>query len=212
MENNTMTITRGLAELKLLDKRINHKISESNFITANKKSNKKINGIYTVDEFSQNAKAQYQSVLDLIERRKKIKTAIVNSNANTIVNIAGKEMTVADAIERKESIQYEQTLLNTMRKQYSTSLGKMQIENEKVNAKLDELLNTSFGKENKQKVSDDEISIISKPYLEQNEFVLINPLEIHKKIESLNEEIDNFISEVDYVLSESNSITRITIE
>ena len=190
-----MTITRGLAEIKLINDRIYSKINSSLFVVPNKKSNKKINGTYTIDEFTQQAKAQYKSINDLVERRKKIKSAIVDSNAKTIVNIAGKEMTVAEAIERKESIQYEKDLLNYMITQYNQAVSKMNIENEKVQQKLDDLLNTSLGKEGKQKASEDEISIISKPYLEHNEVVLVNPLEIHKEIEKHDKKVREGITE-----------------
>lgn len=212
MNKETMTVTRGLAELKLLNDRINSKIGGSLLVLPNKKSNKKINGTYTIEEFSQNAKGQYQSIKDLIERRKKIKSAIVDSNSKTIVNVAGKEMTVAEAIERKESIQFEKDLLSHMTSQYNRSVSKMNTENEKVQLKLDELLNTSLGKEGKQKASEDEINIISRPYLDQNELVLVNPLEIHKEIEKLKEEIEQFEMEIDFTLSESNTITKIEID
>src|SRR5690554_4907003 len=98
-----MTITRGLSELKLINDRIQRKINDARFAVGNKNNNKKIDGM-TIEEFNKNAKSQYQSIQDLIERRKKIKSAIVDSNAKTVVTIAGKEMTVASAIERKESI------------------------------------------------------------------------------------------------------------
>ena len=121
-------------------------------------------------------------------------------------------MTVAEAIERKESIQFEKDLLSHMTSQYNSSVSKMNTENEKVQLKLDELLNTSLGKEGKQKASEDEINIISRPYLDQNELVLVNPLEIHKEIEKLKEEIEQFEMEIDFTLSESNTITKIEID
>lgn len=207
----TMTITRGLAELKLLDKRIMRKIFDSNFLIANKKSNKKLNGNMTKEEFVQNSKSSYESISDLIERRKKIKSAIVDSNAKTKVTIAGKEMTVAEAIERKDSIQYEKELLDRMEYQYKNTLAEVNRQNEKVQQNLDNLLNTSFGKEGKQKATENEIEIIAKPYLQQNEYEVIDPLNIYNKIEELKEDIEQFELEVDFTLSESNTITKIEI-
>ena len=49
--------------------------------------------------------------------RKEIKEKIVKSNAETLVTIAGKEMTVAAAIERKESIKYEKKLAEELKNQ-----------------------------------------------------------------------------------------------
>lgn len=206
-----MNITRGLSELKLLNNRIQRKINDSNFICAYKQSAKKVDGINSVTEFNNNALADYQSVLTLIERRKKIKEAIVESNAKTMVTIAGKTMTVASAIERKESIIYEQQLLDAMERQYNAAIAKMNTENEKVNVNLNNLLNTSFGKEGKQKVTEDEITAISKPYLEQNQWVITDPLKLGEKIRELKKDIESFLAEVDFVLSESNAITKIVV-
>ena len=96
------SIHRALAELKLLDKRITKTIDNLKVITY-KKGNKLEYNI-TEEEFKAVVEADMQSVKDLITRRKEIKEKIVKSNAETLVTIAGKEMTVAAAIERKESI------------------------------------------------------------------------------------------------------------
>jgi len=206
-----MSITRGLSELKLLKDRIERKIQSSKYIVGNKKSNKKIDGIYTKEDLVTTIKADYQSVLDLINRRKLIKAEIVKSNANTIVKISEKEMTVAEAIERKESIQFEKILLNTMEQHYRSAIAKVAVENEKVQVNLDNLLNTTFGKENKNKTAENEIKIISDPYLEQNEWEVINPLKLQEEIEKLKTSIEDFETEVDFILSESNTITKIQI-
>ena len=48
-------------------------------------------------------------------------------------------------------------------------------------------------------------------YRNNHEFDLVNPIKIHEKINQLKDEIENFENEVDFVLSESNAITKITI-
>jgi hypothetical protein len=206
-----LSITRALAELKLLNDRITRKVSDSTFVSSNKKSAKKVNNVYSIDEFNEMVKANYQSIVDLIKRRKLIKSAIVESNAKTIVTIGGKEMTVADAIERKESISYDKILLQEMERQYKYALAKVQSENDKVQVKLDELLIASFGKEGKQKVSEDEINIIANPYREANEYQVIDVLDLKNKIEELKTSIEDFELNVDFELSTSNAITKIEI-
>jgi len=207
-----MTVTRALAELKLLNDRITRKTNQSFFITANKKSAKKVNNVTTKEEFVEQVKSNYNSVLDLIERRKKIKSAIVDSNSKTTVKIGEKTMTVAEAIERKESIIFEKNLLNTLQNQYNSAIVSVNRQNEKVQEKLDELLLQSFGKEGRQMATEDEIGIISKPYLEQNEYEVINPLSLQNIIEGMQKDIEDFTMEVDFVLSESNTITKIVVD
>ncbi len=207
-----ITITRALSELKLLNSRIERTINETTFVAANKKSAKKVNNVFTKEEFIENSKSGYQSVLDLIERRKKIKSAIVDSNAKTTVTIGDKTMSVAEAIERKDSIQYDKMLLDAMVKQYNYSVATVNRQNEVVQQKCDDLLTTMLGSENKTKANKDEIASITNPYLEQNEWEVIDPLSLDKKINTLKTEIEQFESDVDFVLSESNCITKINID
>ena len=102
-----MSIHRALGELKTLDKRIRKEIENTIFIGAKKKSsNTEYKTRTSIVDFNNNVNSSIQSINDLILRRKEIKEAIVNSNANTFVTIGDNKMTVASAIERKTSIGY----------------------------------------------------------------------------------------------------------
>lgn len=206
-----MSITRGLSELKLLDSRITRNINGLKLVASNKKSAKNVDGIYTIETFEQNALANYQSVMDLIERKKRIKSLIVESNASTIVEIGGNKMTVADAIERKNNIEYEKSLLRLMRNQRNSAKADVCMRNERVDEKLDEILSAMLGKEGSKNV-DKSTNEFALKYREDNEFIVLDPLNIEVKIKSLEEEIENFENEVDFVLSESNTITKILLE
>ena len=56
------------------------------------------------------------------------------------------------------------------------------------------------------------LSNISKPILEANELKLVDPIQTEKKIDEMEENIDNFLNEVDFVLSESNAKNNIEIK
>lgn len=139
-----LTVTRALTELKTLDARINRKIQEGVFIGFTTGRNP-VRGYKNNEEFERDVKANYQSIQDLIKRRNIIKRTIVLSNANTYIEIAGKRMTVAEAIERKNSIQYEKELLKQMEKEYDYVISVHADETERVKEKLDELLKKTFG-------------------------------------------------------------------
>lgn len=205
-----MSITRALAELKLLDSRINRNISSAKFVTSNKKSAKNVDGSMTKDEFDRLVKADYQSIMSLIERKKIIKSSIVESNSKTIVIVGGVEMTVASAIERKNNILYEKTLLSQMKNQLRNAKYNVITKNEEVDEKLDSLLETMLGKENLKNI-DKESNEFSVKYKNDNEYEIIDPIDIELKIRNLEKEIEDFESEVDYVLSESNTVTKIAI-
>ena len=102
MTTETMNIHQALVELKTLNKRIESAIREGEWVVANKHSNGKIGGI-DLKDFVEEVKSRYQKVTDLIARAEAIKRAVVNSNAITKVTIAGKEYTVAEAIDMKNN-------------------------------------------------------------------------------------------------------------
>jgi hypothetical protein len=203
-----ISITRGLSELKLLSSRINGKIGSTQFIAEKKKSAKKINNTLTVEEFGIEAQSGYDSIIDLIERRKLIKSLIVKSNAETIVKIGEKEMTVADAIERKASISLDKALLNNMLQQYNSYIADVNRKNEAMEMNLDKQVQAMMGGDNKKT---DGVEAFSTQYRETNGWDVIDPLKLKDKIEVLKTDIEDFETNVDFVLSESNASTKIVI-
>src|SRR5699024_9242466 len=208
MTTNEMTVTKALSELKLFDKRIHRSIDENNFIGYTVGKNKKVNHT-DIGEFVENVESKYESTKDLITRRNKVKSAIVTSNAVTEVEIASENYTVAEAIERKTSIEYEHSLLNGMKR--GLSLASMEVDkiNEQVKHKMDDLLDSMFSNENKKNNQGMQEFIDS--YNNENQAKLVDPLEIKKEIEKLETSIEDFLAEVDEVLSVSNATTIITI-
>ncbi|MCM3787426.1 hypothetical protein M3221_03220 [Domibacillus indicus] len=130
-----MSVTRGLAELKLLDKRIKTVMNSAAFVDF-AIGEKAVNGYTSNKEYEDKVQSAYQSVKDLMKRRNDIKSAIVLSNAMTRVKIADKEYTVAEAIERKTSIQYEVQLMQKMKNEYTKAVNNIQRINEEVKEEL----------------------------------------------------------------------------
>jgi hypothetical protein len=209
-EIRKISITEALNELKLYETRISKAIKSANFVGAAKKSSNLIN-VQTKDTFNKNAEASYQSVTDLISNRNKIKSLIVKSNAITEVNINGKIMTVAEAIERKNSIQYELDLLQTLKNQYASASSIVLNENKKVDMQIDKLLETFTGKDTDKKIAKEDQAAITEPYREKNELELVDPLNVFLKIQTLETDIDGFNSNVNTALVLSNATTFIEI-
>lgn len=206
-----ISITEALNELKLYDSKINKAIANAKLAGATKKSSDKV-GVVKKDEFEERAKASYQSVTDLIANRNALKSAIVKSNAVTEVTINGKVMTVAEAIERKNSIDYDEQLLNTMKAQYVNATSSVDKENKKVDTKVDELIQTLVGKDSDKKIEKDAIEAIEKPYREKNEWELVDPIKIFDEMLKLEAEIDGFQSNCDTSLAVANATTFIELD
>lgn len=203
-----MTIHRALTELKNLNDRIETATNSGTYVRGNKQSNTKIDGS-SLEDFEKSIVASYDKVIGLINRRNNIKSAVVDSNSKVEVEIAGKKMTVAEAIERKASIHFENNLVNIMKSMLYKELSKINRENEELPKKLESYLAVTLGSKDQHKLSDVEQHTTS--FMERNTYGLIDPLNIKSKIEELEEEINNFILEVDSVLSESNAVTFIEI-
>lgn len=209
MKNTTeISIARALVELKLLDKRIERAIRESLFGTF-KVGNRISAGFTNVKDAETRVKADFQSVKDLIRRRSNIKSAIVVSNAESKVVVNEVEMSRAEAIERKTSIEYEMQLLHRMKNTYAKLVNEVDDINEDVKRRLDNHLETIFGKEGKP--STQAIEDISRVFNRDNEAHLIDPIGLKKQIDYLTNDIEGFLAEVDHVLNESNTLTKILI-
>ncbi|WFD10742.1 hypothetical protein [Tepidibacter hydrothermalis] len=204
-----ITITRGLVELKLLDKRINDRITSVNFLGVIQGKKDITTKLLRKEELEKEAKSGLQSIKDLIERRKRIKSLIVASNAETQVTISDKKYTVAEAIERKNSIEYEKELLRELRFQLEKAESEITRQNKKMEETLENLLGQQLMSE-KKKTEDAEQFI--KSYKELNEYRIFDPISIRKSIKEIDEEIDMFLAEVDFTLSESNATTFIEID
>lgn len=212
MENQLrkISITEALNELKLYDSKINKSIQNGKFIGSAKTTSDRI-GVQSKENFERLAKSDYQSVNDLILNRSKLKSSIVNSNAITKVNINGTEMTVAEAIERKSSIVYEQNLLHILKQQYNDASNTVLRENKKVDEQVNKLLETLVGKDSEKKITKEDQEAIEKPYRDKNEFSLVDPMNLYEEIQKLEAKIDGFNSNVNTALVLSNATTFIEI-
>ncbi len=208
-EATTMTLHRALSELKVVDARIQRAITELVPVGLHQKDGL-VNGTTKLDEFTKAATAGLQSAQDLIIRKGKLKSAIVEANGKTIVKVGGKEMTIADAINQKQSIAFKKQLLESIKAKLQSTTGKLNQGNEQVNKNLDAILNAALGKET-AKAGGDAVDNIAKPYLEMNRVHMADPLEAQKLVETLAREIEDFESDVDAALSEINAVTMVTI-
>lgn len=188
-----MTVTRGLAELKLLDKKINRKISSLHLIGKD---------LPTPPE------SQIQSVEDLITERSALKMKIMTSNYATKVTIDGKSITVLQAIEMKTTMEYQSKLCQEMRNQFLIGMREVEQKNLRVEQDLQKILEAAAGTGGT--LSDEQIESISKPFLASRTVSLeTGGYNLQEKIEAYIEKYENFISEIDFILSESNSITTL---
>lgn len=196
----TITITEGLSQLKLLDKRITKEISSLSVVGV-KEGSKVMNGFTP-----EGAKSEFQSVNALIERRAKLKMAINESNVKTIVSVSGVSMSVLSAIEHKKTLEYKRDLLKRLQKTHKYATEVVEENNHDVKLRLDAQVRSAFESASKKDIED-----FSKTFMKNNQYDVIDALNVLDVMKKLDEEIDNFENEVDFVLSTSNATTTIEI-
>ncbi len=209
MTTETMTIHRGLCELKVLISRINKVIDESNFCTATKASMRKLKGV-PIEDFKKDSQSALDQIKDLMARYDAIKRAISESNAKTTVEIAGKSYTVAEAIYMNQyGLDFKQRLYLHMSNEYSAAIKAIEKENAQLSDRADRYIANTTS--NKESMDPGSVTELRNDYIERETMVLIDGIGIKETMNGLAEEIDKFKSEVDSVLSTSNATTTITI-
>jgi len=204
-----MTVTDALAELTLLEKRIDSARSQldENTLIAVVEVGKVPTGYRTRDEHATKARAALQRIDALIARRRAIKRAIVLSNASVMVAVAGQEMTVAEAIEMKNFITYSQSIVDTMQEAYASTRQEYETARARVKERLDKLAMEVLGKN----ASADKYQSLADSFLEREGVELLDPTNIAEQIENRQAFVEQFESTVDRVLSISNARTNIEV-
>lgn len=201
-----ISITRALAELKLLDSRIVKARDDIKFaVCVTKKTN------YNFDKnlFTSQTVSKYQSLIDLITRREKLKAAIMKSNATTLVKIGSKEMSVSEAIEMKHTIKYKEDLVNVLRRQRTQVTQECESHKMKVKQAIDANISQICSRDVKPDPST--IQDLTDMMWKNDPVEIYDPIGLDKTIEALTTEIEDFKLNVDFALSESNSLTLIEI-
>ena len=211
MTTETMNIHQALVELKTLDKRIDAAIQEGEWVVANKHSNTKIGGI-DLKDYIENVKSRHQKVTALIARAEAIKRAVVNSNAVTKVIIAGKEYTVAEAIDMKNNgIERLHMLVRRMNHDYTIAKTAADRANgAELERRADDYVRTMIGNTDVKGMTE-EVKRLREEFIKAQTMELVDPISVLKQIELLNEQINAFEVNVDSALSVSNALTTIEI-
>lgn len=207
----TMTIHQGLCELKIIDNRISDSMREL-VITSNRNNNDKIDGM-TIEEVKSTLKGHFDRTQSLMARKIAIKSAIVQSNAVTMVTVGGVEMSVAQAIyENGEGYELKRDVLNNYKNQYATATNKVAIENgDKLDKKVENFLISTFGSSEKG-IKTDEMMKAEDIYRKNNSYDLVDPNKLKETIDKMEQELDSFKADIDSALQISNATTTIEID
>lgn len=215
---NTYMVTDGLAQVTLLEKRIQSAIRTAIFdiISFERVSSPRLQA--EVEQTVEDIKAGYQSLTKLIETRHAIKAAIIKVNAGVskdqvlinTVTVLGKEYTAAELIERKKSLVLEKALLNKLKEANLQTERTLEEKTREFERKLEDFIKISVQAQNGKK-DDELVAKCTKEFTPGNYSVRKDPLGLVKEIARFELYVNEFESEIDRALSKFNAITPLEV-
>lgn len=215
-----MLVTQALDERDLLVKKINDKIEKASFIDTIKPNEDKVfEKKIKKEDYVKEAKAAYQKITDLIERFQTIDAAIVDSNAKTEISTSYGKFTVARAISLRSRLRgggaydgeadFERRIQYKLQSEYDERVSFCDIKNTQLQDTAESMRLSILGKDNK--VKDDKPLAVVDTYVKENTTELVDPLDVKKKIEALQERRNSLLTELDTQIKVSNATTFIEI-
>jgi hypothetical protein len=202
------SITRLLVTKKNLEKRLSEGFSNVVFVDAVRKSRSDKDVINTT------AKSSFDKIKALQEQYQKVCAAINKSNSATLVTVADTEMTVAEAILRKQALPRERSFVNTLRAQLAKTTRIMERNQAEIDAQVESRVEAALGRDSKQNLEKQRefIESIRATVEDEYKLELVGISDAEKTIQKLVEDLDAFESEVDIVLNESNAATVLEVD
>lgn len=203
-----LLITQALDERDLLTKRIKKAIEGTVFVAAVREKDQKLNGV-DIAKIEEEAKSNWNSIMDMIDRYERITKAIIQSNATLTIKFSdGTEMTKAEAIAKKnlykEGKSLIDTLMNTIVRQQRTAIVNFDKYDQSYTSMRQEFMNNLLQAEKSKELTSDQVASVdtmAKPY----EAKMIDPLYVSEKINNSKDKIDTFLAEVDTLIKVSNA-------
>lgn len=215
-----MLVTQALDERDLLVKKINSKIAKASFVDTIKPNEEKVfAGNMKKEDYAKEAEAAFQQIMDLIDRYQKIDAAIVASNASTFVTTSYGTYSVAGAIALRNRLRgkgtysgeadFEKTLADKMSGEYRARVRFCDDKNSVLQGSAEGMRLSILGSDAKSK--DEKSMGVVEAYIKENTRELVDPLDVRKKLDALEEKQNKLLKELDTQIKVSNATSMIEI-
>lgn len=220
MMEQKMLVTQALDQRDLLVKKICDKICKASFTETKKHNEEKVmERRVTQKEFEKEARSSYQQIIDLIHWYDKVDQAILRSNAETIIETSYGAMSIANALALRSRLNcsnaydsdsnFEGNLMMKLQEELNEKIRVMEQKNKGLQNTAETMRLSILGKDTKTK---DETPLkVVDVYVQENTTELIDPLNVRKKIDELNERRETILNELDTKIKVSNATTFVEI-
>lgn len=220
MMEEKMLVTQALDQRDLLVKKICDKIRKASFTETKKHNEEKVmERRVTQKEFEKEARSSYQQIIDLIHWYDKVDQAILRSNAETIIETSYGTISIANALALRSRLNcsnaydsdsnFEGNLMMKLQEELNEKIRVMEQKNKGLQNTAETMRLSILGKDTKAK---DETPLkVVDVYVQENTTELIDPLNVRKKINELNERRETILNELDTKIKVSNATTFVEI-
>ena len=192
--SDKMLVTQALDERDLLVKKIADKIAKASFVDTIKPNEDKVFAKRTSkEEYAKEAESAYQQITDLIDRFQKIALRSRLRGAGAY----GVDADFEGRLQKKLSSEYNERVQFCDRK------------NSQLQSTAEEMRLSILGKESKTK--DEKPLGVVEAYVKENTTELVDPLDVKKKMEALEEKRNTLLTELDTQIKVSNATTFIEV-
>jgi len=155
------------------------------------------------------SQANFDGIQALLKKLAVLKAERNKANATTKVKIGGTEMTIDEALARKAANVYRLTFLNTLRAQMNNGKARVDQVQTQIEAKIAQQVAAASG--GTKKASDDEIKVFRQLAERNTKIAVVTFDGLKDQIDAIAKELEQFATEVDYVLSEANAMTKVDV-
>lgn len=211
-----MIVTQALDERDLLKKKIRDAIAKCDFVAVQKPGDDVIaQDKQKVADYEAEVKASFQSIRDMMDRYTRLDAAILLANATTKIEVAGKTMTRAAAINLRKMMKgqglADTDFTDVMIRKMTTDLDRARLKiakSQEVADRQREVMSNSLVSSDKKVLSEDNLKSIT-AYCDNLVLKLVDPIDIEKTIADMQEKWDNLSTNLESAIRISNATTYV---
>ena len=206
MEKVSLSLTRLLSEIKTTEERI-MKLPVIVGVAANS-TDRVAEENESVEEFKKTSQSRFDTWMSLSERLVKLRAARNKANATTYVTVCGKSVTMDEAIVMKSLLNLQKQALEGFKKQIGMVENVVTRADNEVKVAVDKAVAQSIAS---QTLTEDQSKLFNDMYKKSLGKSMVIGESVKAGIKKLEDHITSFSAEIDYVLSEANSTTKVEI-
>lgn len=202
-----LTLTRCLSEIKKLEAEL---ANVPVFVRVAANKNDRVEGVLqSADEFARTSQSDWDQYLEKSERLILLKVARNKANVSTVVMVGGKEVSMDEAIARKALVPVLKNMIAQVKRNISTVEQQVQKSENEVQSAIDKNVNAASA--SGTPLSEAQTQVLRQMYESSLGKKMVLGENIKAALKNVEDEINKFELEIDYVLSEANATTKVTV-